>query len=220
MRNLWSPLRAREGLNATVLSYNFVHRDLREGVAKDTVVDRPASASNRGMKPGPTEWGGAVKLRIEIPARAKTGMDAVHQPAANLVPKSIAFKDNGVVIVERLCKVHGMSQRAHEFLEGIDRMLKHAQTPPYLPGRQPCLHRCLFGLDVSLKGPKFGGAAVWQAVYVKSGRFGVVDNVEQNMHLSIDSIGQMCIEQGILCSILVPEVHDYVRGAGLAAQFQ
>ena len=87
-------------------------------------MDGPGSFAHAVRGFGHPEGGGAVQVCVQISARLKAIMNAVHQAFAHLVGKAVAFEDDSVVIIQWFDKVHIMTKRGDKGLECVDGLAK------------------------------------------------------------------------------------------------
>ena len=83
-------------------------------------MDGPGAFADTVCRFRHAKWRGAIQVSVQITARLKAIMNAVHQAFAHLVGEAITLKDDGVVIIERLDEVHFVPKRGDEFLKSID----------------------------------------------------------------------------------------------------
>jgi hypothetical protein len=116
-----------------------------------------------------------------------------HPAAPHLVGEPVAFEDDRVVVVQWLDEVHVVPQACDEVLERQDRLREHPQPASHLTRSQPGLQGRFLGLEIAHQRAEPGFAAIRHPVHIEARGIGVVQDVQQDVDLTVHGIGQVSV---------------------------
>src|SRR5690554_2061473 len=201
------PVAACTRLDTGGFSYLLVHGHAGERFTQDTIVNSPGAQADAVGRFGRAERRRAVQGGEEVAAGRETCLNSLHQPASFRIGITVFLEYDSVVIVKRLYKVNVMPQVADKTLKGLDCLTQHTQAAANLAGRETILHGLYLGLDIALEDAEACGGAVGHAIYGEARRFRVIENVEQDMDLAAERVGDVPVQHRIRETFFVVKGH-------------
>jgi hypothetical protein len=107
------------------------------------------------------------------------------------------------MVKQRLDKENVVSQTDDEVLKGFRCWTGQSKAAPHLSRRKTGLHGSQLCLHITFQDPKPRRGAIRHFIHVKTRCIRIVQDIQQNVDLTIHGIGQVGIQNGIREACLV-----------------
>ena len=183
-----------ESTDARVDTNTLVHTHPGEMFAEDSVVNGPASSTDRELSTGPAKRCGAIQSASQLATRPKLAINPFHLGPSLTVSAAISLEQERCVIRQWFHEKNLVAQAGNEYLKDRNKFARKLEATPHLAGGQASMHCRNLGLDVATYGAKLGPLAGRVTIHIETRGVGVIRNEQQYGELIVDGVGQLQVE--------------------------